>query len=58
MNPCIPDHREGEPAPMPRQPYRPPRLVLLGDLRDLTLGASPGVGDSGAATTFKCPGCP
>lgn len=41
-----------------RAPYAPPRIVPLGDLRDLTLGASPGVGDSGSATTFKCPGCP
>jgi hypothetical protein len=45
-------------APPDRAPYAPPRIVPLGDLRDLTLGASPGVGDSGSATTFKCPGCP
>ena len=30
-----------------RLPYVAPRLLELGDLRDLTLGASPGVGDSG-----------
>jgi hypothetical protein len=45
----------GEPV---RRDYEPPRLVALGDLRELTLGASPGAGDSGGPTTFKCPGCP
>lgn len=34
-----------------REPYLPPRLQLLGDLRDLTLGGSPGTGDSGNAGT-------
>ncbi len=28
------------------QPYHPPQLVKLGDLRTLTLGGSPGFGDS------------
>ncbi|HEX5717660.1 MAG TPA: lasso RiPP family leader peptide-containing protein [Thermoanaerobaculia bacterium] len=31
----------------PRRPYVSPRLVELGDLRSLTLGGSPGFGDSG-----------
>lgn len=30
-----------------RRPYASPRLVVLGDLRSLTLGGSPGFGDSG-----------
>lgn len=30
-----------------RRPYISPRLVVLGDLRSLTLGGSPGFGDSG-----------
>jgi len=30
--------------------YSAPRLVVLGDLRDLTLGGSVGRGDSGAPT--------
>ena len=30
-----------------RRPYESPRLVELGDLRSLTLGGSPGAGDSG-----------
>jgi hypothetical protein len=58
MKPLVPGADDGAFAPAGRQPYQPPRLVPLGDLRDLTLGASPGVGDSGSATTFKCPGCP
>lgn len=30
----------------PRRPYRQPRLDCLGDVRDLTLGGTPGTGDS------------
>ena len=33
-----------------RQPYAAPRLLALGDLRDLTLGGSVGRADSGAPT--------
>ena len=40
-----------------RRPYHAPAIVALGDLRDLTLGGSPGVGDSGSGSTQKCPGC-
>ena len=34
-----------------RQPrvYQPPKLVALGDVRDLTLGGSAGTGDSGGS---------
>lgn len=36
-------------APGPgRRPWTRPRLEVLGDLRALTLGGSPGIGDSGA----------
>lgn len=31
----------------PRRPYVSPCLMELGDLRSLTLGGSPGAGDSG-----------
>jgi hypothetical protein len=31
--------------------YTPPKLDILGDVRDITLGGSPGRGDSGSATT-------
>jgi hypothetical protein len=33
-----------------RRRYRPPHLVALGDLRDVTLGGSVGRADSGAPT--------
>ena len=49
---------QGEPRARPRLPYAPPRLVELGELRDITLGASPGVGDSGGTQPQRCPGCP
>jgi hypothetical protein len=39
-----------------RKQYRRPRLEELGDLRTLTLGGSPGGGDSGSAGTRKFPG--
>jgi hypothetical protein len=35
----------------PRKPYRPPRLEVLGDVRDVTLGTSGGTGESGAPAT-------
>lgn len=31
-----------------REAYEAPTLILLGDVRDLTLGGSPGSGDSGS----------
>lgn len=36
-----------------RRPYKSPRLIDFGDVRDLTLGGSPGVGDSGAPNILK-----
>jgi hypothetical protein len=41
-----------------RLPYTAPAVRHLGDIRELTLGGSPGIGDSGAAGSQKCPGCP
>lgn len=43
-----PHRRDGERC---RRPYRPPRLEVLGDVRDLTFGGSPGIGDSGFPNT-------
>ena len=37
----------------PRRPYVSPRFVELGDLRSLTLGGSPGAGDSGVGRPRK-----
>ena len=38
-----------------RLPYAPPRLEVLGDVRDLTLGGTPGLGDSGDPLNFQAP---
>jgi hypothetical protein len=36
-----------------KRAYDPPRLEVLGDVRDLTLaGISPGIGDSGYPNTY------
>lgn len=39
-----------EPA---RRPYRAPTLTPFGDVRDLTLGPTPGIGESGAPLVFR-----
>ncbi len=39
-------------APSLRRAYHAPRLELLGDLRGLTLGGSPGTADS--ANNYSC----
>lgn len=36
-----------------RKPYRQPVLRELGDVRGVTLGGSPGAGESGFTTVFK-----
>jgi hypothetical protein len=57
MNDVMPN-AAGPAARPPRRAYEAPAVLPLGDLRELTLGASPGAGDSGGPTTFRCPGCP
>jgi len=42
-------------AVRPRKPYCKPVLTGLGDLRSLTLGGSPGSGDSGSEKTQYSP---
>ncbi len=37
----------------PKKPYRSPELVACGDVRDVTMGGSPGVGDSGNGALEK-----
>lgn len=32
-----------------KKPYTPPQVLSLGDIRDVTMGGSPGIGDSGGA---------
>lgn len=46
------------PSSSGRLPYVAPALMELGELRDITLGASPGIGDSGGTQPQRCPGCP
>ena len=41
------------PAPETRERYIAPTLVCLGDVRELTLGGSPGSGDSGDPGTQR-----
>lgn len=44
----------GREAP-PRRPYSPPRLQIFGDVRSLTMGGSPGIGDSGSGSFTQQP---
>jgi hypothetical protein len=40
------DDRCLEPGAGPRRAYRPPTITPLGEVRDVVLGTSPGLGDS------------
>ena len=42
-----------EPSVHTKKPFESPRLSSLGDVRTLTMGASPGTGDSGDPFNFK-----
>lgn len=42
-----------DPAREPHRPYHLPHLEDLGDLRGITLGGTPGVGDSSGSFTRK-----
>ena len=44
---------ETAPASKTRKPYTKPDLVPCGDVRDVTMGGSPGVGDSGNGALEK-----
>lgn len=50
------DRISAVPTGEPRRPYTRPRLEELGTLFDLTLGPSPGVGESGSPTIFRADG--
>lgn len=39
----------------PKKPYEKPELICYGDVRDITLGPSPGFGESGAGVFFLLP---
>ena len=36
-----------------KKQYNTPKLIPLGDIRDVTMGGSPGFGDSGSGTPEK-----
>jgi len=38
-----------------KKPYQTPKLYVYGELRDLTLGGSPGTGDSGNPGAQRLP---
>ncbi len=44
---------DAERAKVAKKPYAPPRLTAYGDLRTLTLGPSPGIGESGNPAVFR-----
>ncbi|MEM6576740.1 MAG: hypothetical protein AAF736_20895 [Pseudomonadota bacterium] len=44
---------ERKPAAKTRKPYRRPELIPRGDVRDVTLGPTPGVGESGNPGTLR-----
>jgi hypothetical protein len=48
--PCETSSLQSEGKHRPRKPYHRPGLEKLGDLRTLTLGGSPGTGESGNMT--------
>jgi hypothetical protein len=50
MNDPSPTTENAHPVEVGREVYEAPRLLALGDVRDLTLGGSPGTGDSGNAS--------
>lgn len=39
-----------------KRPYEPPVLQKAGNVRELTMGGSPGFGDSGSVGTRNIPG--
>jgi hypothetical protein len=50
--PSAPSPATGSPGAA-KKPYQPPELTALGDLRDLTMGPSPGIGESGNPVVFR-----
>lgn len=52
------DRPTSAPDPVPidgKKRYAPPSIEMYGDVRDLTLGGSPGKGESGNPKTRKNP---
>ena len=49
----IPPKQEARDAAKTRLPYKKPQIVTFGDIRDVTLGMTPGIGDSGNPALFR-----
>ena len=49
-------NQDGEPTTPRRLPYTRPHIEVLGDVHDLTLGGTPGIGDSGDPLNRQPPG--
>lgn len=48
------DRSESVPAARAgRRSYSPPKVRALGELRDVTMGPSPGVGETGSPSLFR-----
>lgn len=45
--------KDRKPADEARKPYRSPQVIPRGDVRDVTLGPTPGVGESGNPGTLR-----
>ena len=56
IKPGTPASEQATGAEPSRHVYVRPRLEVLGDLRDLTLGGSPNTGDSGDPLNTEPPG--
>ena len=50
-----PEGPETPSEPRRRATWTPPRLVAYGDLRELTMGPTPGVGESGPSGVRRLP---
>lgn len=49
-----PEERPPPPiGPGSRRAYAAPAVRVLGDIRDVTMGPTPGIGESGGALVFK-----
>lgn len=53
MLPLVASHVATERSTVAKKPYATPRLTTYGDLRTLTLGPSPGIGESGNPAVFR-----
>ena len=53
QNSGTPPAANGSSGERQRKPYERPQLTHRGDVRDVTMGPTPGVGESGNPTNFR-----